>query len=48
LLNLGMYIVGPAFTIFKVRKHLINWNQTLIHGTWLTHWWRNKRNFFTK
>ena len=24
LLNLGMYVIGPAFTIFKVRKHLIN------------------------
>jgi hypothetical protein len=24
LLNLGMYIIGPAFAIFKVRKHLIN------------------------
>ena len=24
LLNLGMYVVGPAFAILKVRKHLIN------------------------
>jgi hypothetical protein len=24
LLNLGMYVVGPVFTIIKVRKHLIN------------------------